>query len=111
MKRILLALAIVAAPQLARAESHSLVDNNKHKTIACKKGDDVAITGNKNTVTVTGECAAVAVAGNDNTVTIEAAGAIATPGNKNTVTWKRGLDGKDPAVSTTGNGNNVSKAK
>ncbi len=109
-----LVAAIGAAPRVARADAtaiHNIVGNAEKKAVACKAGDSVVIAGNENTVAVTGPCDAVRVSGNNNKVSIDQAGVIETPGNKNTVTWHGGLAGKDPKVSSLGEGNTVTKSK
>jgi hypothetical protein len=106
-----LALSVLPAAALAGGTAHTVVDNNHTTSIACKTGDSAEIAGNGNKVTVTGECANVRVTGNSNTVSIDAAESIDVLGNKNTVTWKRGLGGKDAAVSNPGTDNKVARAK
>ena len=112
MRRTLaLALALAAAPLVAHADGqvHTYDDNKKGTSIACAKGDSVVISGNDDTIGITGPCASVTVSGNGNYVSIDAVAAISTPGNKNTVKWKAGLDGKDPTVSDVGTGNRIKR--
>ena len=106
-------VAILCVPLVARADGNTttIVKNNQTKAIACKTGEAIEVAGNKNSVTLSGECKSVVVSGNENTVTIEATGSIDTPGNKNKVTWRRGLDGKDASVTNLGNGNSVTHAQ
>lgn len=111
MKRILFTLALVAVPALAHAGAHKVMGNKKKQSITCKAGDTVDVTGNSNTLTIRGECAALSVAGNGNEVTIDAAASISTAGNKNHVTWKKQAGGKDPDVTNPGTGNVIEQAK
>jgi hypothetical protein len=88
-----------------------IVKNKQTVTHACTGGNvQVLIAGNKNTVTLTGDCAKVSVTGNRNIVTVDGVGEVNVMGNKNTLTWKRGIGGKKAKVSNTGNGNKVRRA-
>ena len=80
------------------------------RTIDCK-GGGVTINGDKNQVTLTGQCSTLKVNGNENIVNVEAVAEISTWGNRNNVTWRRGAGGKPPKISNPGTANNIKKAE
>jgi hypothetical protein len=84
--------------------------NEQKRTIDCN-GGAVSINGDRNTLTLTGECSTLRVDGNDNIVTVEAVAEISTWGNRNKVTWTRGVGGKPPTISNPGTSNTIKKAE
>jgi hypothetical protein len=98
-----------SATTSASAEDVTITQNDLKRTIDCKGA--VRISGNRNTLTLTGECSSLLVDGNDNVVTVEAVAEIATWGNRNTVTWTRGVGGKPPKISDPGTKNSIKKSK
>ena len=87
-----------------------IVKNKQTVTHACTGKSVVVVSGNKNIVTLTGDCARVEVDGNKNIVTIDGVGKLSVRGNNNTRSWKQGVGGKRAKVSNTGNGNKVHRA-
>jgi hypothetical protein len=96
-------------------------------TIDCK-GGAVNISGDDNTITLMNECsrlmvtgddntvkaetvAQIQVLGDDNTIVVQAVGRINTTGDDNTVTWTRGIGGKPPEISNTGDDNKTTQAR
>ncbi|MHA7632485.1 DUF3060 domain-containing protein [Corallococcus sp. M7] len=112
---VLMMVACAFGPMTAVAQESSshfdVTGNEETATHACKPGSTVEITGNDNTVTLTGECKSVTVNGNDNKVKVEATGAISVTGTTNAVTWKRGLGKSKPKVSRTGVDNKITQEK
>ncbi len=81
------------------------------RTIECKGGQtEVEVNGTGNKITVTGECKEVEVNGTGNSVAIESAGRIEAHGINNKVSYKRGLEGKEPKLVSTGMNNAVTRA-
>ena len=97
-----------AAKSAATSKGKTIVleENHEQKTIECQ-GESVEVNGNFIELTLTGQCGKVGVNGNKNDVTIDAAAAISILGNGNTVSWRQGVDGKDPKLSNLGTGNEV----
>jgi hypothetical protein len=85
-----------------------IIQNELTKTIHCQ-GDDVTVKGNKNELTIKGECSRLYVMGNKNIINVEAVAKIETPGNKNTVIWENGIDGKKPSISNLGTKNKIKR--
>ena len=127
MGRILVLVVVICAASLAHADKR-IVDNKGITSHDCAKDPSLAIVGNDNWVTVTGDCANVVIAGNNNTlkiagarklsvpgtsntISVERVDAIVTPGTKNAVTWKQGFTAKAPTTSDTGTANKVAAAK
>lgn len=92
-------------------ETLSVVGNGKKVTHACVPGKALVIevTGDKNNLTLTGECKSVSLVGNHNTVIAEAVGAVVATGNHLVVKYRRGLDGKPPKVTKLGNKISITK--
>lgn len=103
-------------------------DNKQTWTHDCAKEPSLHLTGNENTVTVTGTCkniivggnknkltvAAVTdtgVGGNENTIIVEATDRIVVTGNKNTVTYTKLLSKPKIHVANTGKDNSVTQSK
>jgi len=93
-----------------RAEDVTIIQNDLKRTIECS-GGSVRVSGNRNTLNLTGECSTLFIDGDDNVVTVQAVGEISTWGNRNKVTWTRGLGGKPPKISNPGTKNTIEKAK
>lgn len=89
-----------------------LTGDNRQETLTCKENTEVSVSGDGNKLTLTGDCQAVNLTGSDNKVTVDGVEEITITGDNNSITWKRVVGGaKKPAVTTTGSGNKVSKAK
>jgi hypothetical protein len=87
------------------------IDENQIKRAIDCKGGGVTINGDKNQLTLTGQCSTLKVNGNENIVSVEAVAEISTWGNRNNVTWRRGAGGKPPKISNPGTANNIKKAE
>lgn len=120
-------LVLGALTGVAAADA-MFADNGKTATVDCAKDSSVAITGNENTITLTGTCEAVlvsgnkakvtgsskkvVVSGNENTVDLDVVDNLLVSGNSNTVSYKKASDAKKkPKVSNPGNKNKVSAKK
>ncbi len=77
------------------------VDKSKQVAAYSCADEDVVITGNDNTLTISGSCRNVSVTGNNNHLVLAQAQTISLPGHDNVVTWKTG----SPKL-TNGGGNN-----
>lgn len=97
-----------AAVVAAAAGGISIMDNDVTQTFDCA-GQDVSVAGNDNNLTFRGDCQNVSVTGNDNYVKLEGVARLSVMGSKNEVTYRRGVGGRDPAVSSMGKQNTVSK--
>lgn len=91
----------------------AIVQNGQKVKHTCKAGAPlrVNIIGNSNQVTVDGECKSLIVTGNGNKVTIEAVGEINALGDNLDISYKRGLNGKDPQIATVGEKVKITKLK
>lgn len=67
------------------------------------------VAGNTNRVIIRGEANVVQVGGNHNIVEVDAVAQITVGGNHNQVFWRRGLAGRNPAISRVGSYNTVSQ--
>ena len=92
-------------------------------TVDCT-GSDITVSGDDNKITLKGECrkltvsgddnninamtvTEVTVSGDDNNIRVETVARIRTSGSDNNITWKAGVGGKPPDISTGGDHNNV----
>lgn len=105
---VVLALSI-AGVSTVEAQTKLTVSGQK-RSIACGSGETVQIVGQRNTLTVTGECRKVDISGAKNIVSIEAVGSIEVTGTDNEITWQRATNGDNPRVSTNGAGNTITRA-
>jgi hypothetical protein len=111
MKRLLLVLVAVAIAGVSTAEAQKKLSvSGQKRSIACGSGETVQIVGQRNTLTVTGDCRKVDVSGANNIISIEAVGSIEVTGTDNDITWQRAIGGNAPRVSTTGAGNKINRA-
>jgi hypothetical protein len=110
---ILLSLVFVgAAVAPAFAEPTWKLDaNDSSYSYVCGGGDWVAVTGNGNTLTITGDCALVEVAGSNNKVTMEGVASIKVNGNNNDLRYTRAAAGKTkPVIKNKGAANTIRKS-
>ena len=99
----------IAGVSTVEAQTKLSVSGQK-RTIACGSGETVQVTGQRNTLTVTGDCRKVDITGAKNTVSIEAVGSIEVTGTDNDIIWHRAIGGNAPRVSANGAGNTISRA-
>jgi hypothetical protein len=86
-------LGLVGATLLITCAAHAetiRVDKSKQVATYSCAGEDVAITGDDNTLTITGSCRYVTISGSNNHVVLVQAQTIAMPGHDNVVSWKSG---------------------
>lgn len=115
----LLALTPAVAPlraeppgtiELAVSGKNVLAVNENEQTKAIDAaGRDVTINGNRNKLTLRGECHALTLSGNGNTVEVETVTSISLPGNHNQVAWGKAAGGEKPQITDLGNGNSVTR--
>ena len=93
------------------ADGFSVAGQGLSQAHACRADEDVEISGQGNTVTLTGPCRKVSLTGQGHVVTVDVVGTIEVSGMGNSVTWKTALKGKKPTLSVTGVKNAVKQAK
>lgn len=95
-----------AAPPATTAPGETLMvlGAEQSKTLVCA-GNDVSVSGVRNTVVLTGPCAGLTVSGIGNVITVDSTPTITTSGIDNRITYRSG----DPEVSTSGLGNIVER--
>jgi hypothetical protein len=74
--------------------------------MACENRS-VSISGNTNTVVLTGTCGQVGISGTGNKVSVERTPRIVVTGHGNEVTWQQGTAEAKPAVRDSGTRNVV----
>jgi DUF3060 family protein len=116
----------VAASGIAAADS--VYAGAKNVTHDCAKEPSVTINDGEGSYKFTGTCARIAVmggenkltiaavkdlaiTGGDNTIDVDAADKISVTGSGNKVTYKKGLSGAKPKVSTIGTDNKIKQVK
>lgn len=122
-----LALALLLAASGPAFADHAVAGNDQKVTVSCAEDPSVSITGNQNTVTITGKCTAISLAGNQNRITAASSSAllvagngntaaigrvdaIVVPGNENKITYEGALTAKAKTrIQKVGNKNTVSK--
>lgn len=97
-------------PGEAAAAVTAITGNGKKLKVACAPGKaSFTVAGNKNELTLTGDCQHVSVSGNANVVHVERVASISLTGNKNVATYVDGVGGQAPKIVKTGNDNSVKK--
>lgn len=88
-----------ASPPAAPAPGRTIAITgaDEIKTVACA-GNYVSVTGVRNAITLTGQCAGLTVSGIENVITVDATPRITVSGIRNRVTYRSG----DPDVGTSG---------
>ena len=71
------------------------------RTVQCNRAR-VTVHGRGNEIVMRGPCERVAVFGTDHRITIEEVGSLSLQGSGHDVRWVRGLDGKEPTVTSHG---------
>ena len=125
--KLLSIAALLLVPSLALAE-RDYNDADAKVTHDCANEPSVTINASGGTYTFTGKCSKIvvngasvklgvasvekiAINGASNRVDLGAAGKISVTGSSNEVTWKTGLSGAKPKVSSVGTGNKISQSK
>jgi hypothetical protein len=110
VRRLFLGVALVAALAAPTAAGPTWTLDASESTYAyvCGDGDEIAIRGHANAVTVSGECGRLEVVGSDNRIVIEGVAAIRITGDNNDVAYQRVTGGgKKPATRIKGAANTV----
>jgi hypothetical protein len=111
------ALAVLLLASAAGAQEREVMDagtspvisgTGERRSVTCNRGR-VTVEGRDNQVVMRGPCERVAIKGSGHKVVIEETGSLSVQGTGNDVQWLRGLDGKDPKVTTSGSGHSVRK--
>ena len=71
------------------------------RTVTCNRGR-VTIQGDGNEVVMRGPCERVAIQGSNHRVAIEEVGSLTVNGSGHRVQWVRGLDGRQPKITSSG---------
>lgn len=96
--------APVDTPAPDRVVVITIAGAEQSKTLDCT-GNDVSVSGVRNTVVLTGQCAGLTVSGIGNVITVDSTPTIAASGINNRVTYRSG----DPEVRTSGIDNVVER--
>ncbi|MEW5740881.1 MAG: DUF3060 domain-containing protein [Myxococcota bacterium] len=80
-------------------------------THVCGANEEVRISGQGHTLTLTGPCKSVLVSGQSNNIATDTAETILVSGMSNQVSWKSGPGGKKPKISVSGMGNSAPQLK
>jgi len=117
MNRLALVLIVVLAPTIGRADK--VYTAGKGGTWDCKKDPVVDINHGRGVYTFQGPCKTInlnggeskqlAVNGSDNTIDIGGVEQISLNGDANKVTYKKGLSGAKPRISTMGDHNSTTE--
>jgi hypothetical protein len=111
-----------------RAAGDLTIDKNEQTTTIECKSDAVNVKGERNKLTLTGDCTKVTVSGHDNvitatsvkeldvpghdnSITLDLVGKITTPGDDNNIVWKNGMEGKAPEITGKGKDNKVAQGR
>jgi hypothetical protein len=80
--------------------------SSSNNTYACHGDgvDSVQVTGNSNTLRITGKCGSLQVTGMSNTITVDRVGSIQFTGNSNSVFYHNGAK---PTINDLGDSNSV----
>jgi hypothetical protein len=78
------------------------------RTVTCNRGR-VTVHGHGNEIVMRGPCERVAVFGTDHRIAIEEVGSLSLQGSGHDVKWVRGLDGREPSVTSHGDSISVKR--
>lgn len=98
-----------ADAEAARAAGAQLAGSDQTLDHVCDIGERVELVGDRNIVTITGECVGLAITGSGNQVGIEVVDEIRIEGARNDVRWQRGLTVDRPNMLETGGSNSVQR--
>jgi hypothetical protein len=93
----------------ARAAGAQLAGSDQTLDHVCEIGERVELVGDRNIVTITGECVGLSITGSGNQVGIEVVDEIRIEGEANDVRWQRGLTVDRPNMLETGGRNSVQR--
>jgi DUF3060 family protein len=107
----LLLLAALPAPAKERevvdaGTSPVVSGTGVRRAVTCNRGR-VTVEGQDNQVVMRGPCERVAVKGSGHRIVIEEVGSLSVQGSGQDVQWLRGLDGREPKITTAGGGHSV----
>jgi hypothetical protein len=112
---LLLVAASAAAAQTIKVET-TTVQTSEHvsagvspvirgdglkRTVTCNRGR-VTVQGDGNEIVMRGPCERVAIQGSNHRVAIEEVGSLTVLGGGHRVQWVRGLDGRQPKITSSG---------
>jgi len=83
--------------------------NQKNKTAACTKYNEVNINGDSHTVTITGVCRQITINGDNNKITADASMRFVVNGVGNDIGYLKFPNGERPSVKDNGDGNVIKK--
>lgn len=98
-----------ADAEAARAAGAQLVGSDQTLDHVCEIGERVELVGDRNIVSITGECVGLSITGAGNQVGIEVVDEIRIQGDGNDVRWQRGLTVDRPNMLETGGRNSVQR--
>jgi hypothetical protein len=101
---------------LGQGKDVTISEDDQTTTLDCN-GSDIAVSGDDNKITLKGECRKLTVSGDDNTINammvteltvsgddnnikVETVARISASGDDNNITWKAGVGGKPPDISS-----------
>jgi hypothetical protein len=93
----------------ALAAGAQLAGSDQTLDHVCEIGERVELVGDRNIVTITGECVGLSVTGTGNQIGIEVVDEIRIQGDSNDVRWQRGLTVDRPNMLETGGRNSVQR--
>lgn len=93
----------------ALAAGAQLAGSDQTLDHVCEIGERVELVGERNIVTITGECVGLSVTGSGNQIGIEVVDEIRIQGDSNDVRWQRGLTVDRPNMLETGGRNSVQR--
>ena len=119
-------LSLSATPPVL--EKDVTISKDHHTTSIDCGGGSVSVKGDDNKITLTGQCGKVSVSGEDNLIQITSAkeieisghdnninvdtvAKIIAKGKDNNITWKNGVGGKTPEVTSKGDDNKIVQSK
>jgi len=112
----------------ARALAKDVTISKKDQTLTLDcNGSTVTIKSEDNNITLTGQCSKLSVSGehnkiqatwireieisgHGNTIDVVNVAKISAKGKDNDITWKSGIDGKSPDISSNGNDNKIKQS-
>jgi hypothetical protein len=93
----------------ALAAGAQLAGSDQTLDHVCEIGERVELVGDRNIVTITGECVGLSVTGTGNQIGIDVVDEIRIQGDSNDVRWQRGLTVDRPNMLETGGRNSVQR--
>lgn len=128
-KLMLAALCLGTVGYAAQSDKRTTTINEDgvRRTIDCR-GDAIVVTGDRNTLTLRGDCSNlnlsgdenvitaaaitnIGVSGDSNKITVETTDALRLSGDDNDLKWSKTTSGARPKISNTGKRNTISQYK